>query len=109
MKNERMLAAAVACLMLSAVSVLAQGRDEPGVSDGEIKLGQTAPYSGPVSAYGTCGRASVAYFAMINEAGGINGRKINLIVADDGFSPPKAVEQVRKLVEADGVFAMFAP
>ena len=87
----------------------AQARYDPGVSDSEIKLGQTAPYSGPVSAYGTFGRASVAYFAMINEQGGVNGRKITLLTADDGFSPPKAVEQVRKLVEADGVFAMFAP
>jgi ABC-type branched-subunit amino acid transport system substrate-binding protein len=109
MTNKRTLAASVACLVLSALSAHAQGRNDPGVSDSEIKLGQTAPYSGPVSAYGTFGRASVAYFAMINEAGGINGRKINLLVADDGFSPPKAVEQVRKLVEADGVFAMFAP
>ena len=109
MTNKPSLTASVACLVLSVVSAQAQGRNDPGVSDSEIKLGQTAPYSGPVSAYGTFGRASVAYFAMINEAGGINGRKINLLVADDGFSPPKAVEQVRKLVEADGVFAMFAP
>jgi branched-chain amino acid transport system substrate-binding protein len=109
MTTRRVLAASVACWALSAVSAHAQGRNDPGVSDTEIKLGQTAPYSGPVSAYGTFGRASVAYFAMINEAGGINGRKINLLVADDGFSPPKTVEQVRKLVEADGVFAMFAP
>jgi branched-chain amino acid transport system substrate-binding protein len=101
----------VTCLLLSALtagSARAQTPD-PGVTATEIKLGQTAPYSGPVSAYGTFGRASIAYFAMINEAGGINGRKINLLTADDGFSPPKAVEQVRKLVEADGVFAMFAP
>jgi ABC-type branched-subunit amino acid transport system substrate-binding protein len=106
---RRALAAALAFTVLSVDLARAQGRNDPGVSDTEIKLGQTAPYSGPVSAYGTFGRASVAYFAMINEAGGVNGRKINLLVADDGFSPPKAVEQVRKLVEADGVFAMFAP
>jgi ABC-type branched-subunit amino acid transport system substrate-binding protein len=99
-----------AVLSLCAVpSALAQTRNDPGITDTEIKLGQTAPYSGPVSAYGTFGRASVAYFAMINDAGGINGRKITLVTADDGFSPPKAVEQTRKLVESDGVFAMFAP
>ena len=92
-----------------APSALAQVPNEPGITDSEIKLGQTAPYSGPVSAYGTFGRASAAYFAMINEAGGIGGRKVTLIVADDGFSPPKTVEQTRKLVESDGVFAMFAP
>ena len=95
--------------LCAASSALAQTRNDPGITDTEIKLGQTAPYSGPVSAYGTFGRASVAYFAMINDAGGINGRKITLVTADDGFSPPKAVEQTRKLVESDGVFAMFAP
>src|SRR5471032_1771329 len=100
---------AVFLLLVSAGTAGAQANYDPGVSDTEIKLGQTAPYSGPLSAYSTFGRASLAYFAMINEGGGINGRKINLLVADDGFSPPKAVEQTRKLVEADGVFAMFAP
>jgi branched-chain amino acid transport system substrate-binding protein len=80
-----------------ASSPNAQAKYDPGVSDGEIRLGQTAPYSGPVSAYGTFGRASVAYFAMVNEAGGINGRKIMLLTADDGFSPPRTVEQTRKL------------
>jgi hypothetical protein len=82
-------------LALIAAPALAQKKYDPGASDTEIKLGQTAPYSGPVSAYGTFGRASVAYFHMINEAGGIGGRKINLLVADDGFSPPKALEQSR--------------
>jgi branched-chain amino acid transport system substrate-binding protein len=110
MIGRRRLAALAALFpLLSATSARAQARTDPGVSDTGIKLGQTAPYSGPVSAYGTFGRASVAYFAMINEQGGVNGRKITLLTADDGFSPPKAVEQVRKLVEADGVFAMFAP
>jgi len=96
-------------LVLAASATSAQVIDESGVSDDEIVLGQTAPYSGPLSAYGTFGRASVAYFAMINEEGGVNGRKIRLITADDGFSPPRTVEQVRKLVEADHVFALFAP
>ncbi|MBN9086130.1 MAG: ABC transporter substrate-binding protein [Reyranella sp.] len=96
-------------VLLSAVPAGAQGKLDPGISDTEIKLGQTAPYSGPLSAYSTFGRASLAYFAMINEQGGVDGRKITLVTADDGFSPPKTVEQVRRLVEADGVFALHAP
>jgi branched-chain amino acid transport system substrate-binding protein len=100
---------AVFLLLFSAGTASAQAKHDPGVTDTEIKLGQTAPYSGPLSAYSTFGRASLAYFAMINEQGGVNGRRINLLTADDGFSPPKTVEQTRKLVEADGVFAMFAP
>jgi len=100
---------AVFLLLVSAGTAGAQAKYDPGVTDTEIKLGQTAPYSGPLSAYSTFGRASLAYFAMINEQGGVNGRKISLLTADDGFSPPKTVEQTRKLVEADGVFAMFAP
>jgi ABC-type branched-subunit amino acid transport system substrate-binding protein len=102
-----LLAAAV--VLLLAGPALAQLHNDPGITDTEIKLGQTAPYSGPVSAYGTFGRASAAYFAMINDKGGIAGRKITLVIADDGFSPPRTVEQTRKLVESDGVFAMFAP
>jgi branched-chain amino acid transport system substrate-binding protein len=77
----------------------------PGVSDKEIKLGQTVPYSGPASAFSSYGRVMTGYFEMINEAGGINGRKINLISLDNAYSPPKALEQTRKLVEDDGVFA----
>ena len=73
---------------------------DPGVTDTEIKIGSTNPYSGPASAYGTIGRASTAYFDMINEQGGVNGRKINFISLDDGYSPPRTVEQIRKLVEA---------
>ena len=79
----------------------------PGASATEIKLGQTMPYSGPASAYGTIGKVQQAYFKMINDNGGINGRKINLISLDDGYSPPKAVEQVRRLVEQDEVLALF--
>jgi len=75
----------------------------PGASATEIKLGQTMPYSGPASAYGTIGKVQQAYFKMINDSGGINGRKINLISLDDGYSPPKAVGQVRRLVEQDEV------
>jgi branched-chain amino acid transport system substrate-binding protein len=77
----------------------------PGASDTEIKLGQTVPYSGPASAFSSYGRLMAGYFQMINAAGGINGRKINLISLDNAFSPPKAIEQTRKLVEDDGVLA----
>jgi branched-chain amino acid transport system substrate-binding protein len=78
----------------------------PGVTDTEIKLGTTAPYSGPASGYGVYGQAQTAYFQMVNDNGGINGRKINLISLDNAFSPPKAVEQTRKLVESEEVFAI---
>lgn len=101
-------AAAVLSLLLARLAI-AQAPAEPGVTATSIKLGQTVAYSGPVSAYGTLGRASIAYFAMVNDNGGVNGRRIELISADDGFSPPKTVEQTRKLVEADGVFAIFSP
>jgi branched-chain amino acid transport system substrate-binding protein len=81
----------------------------PGVSDTEIKIGQTIPYSGPASSYGTIGRAQAAYFAKINAEGGIRGRKINFISLDDGFNPSKTVEQVRRLVEKDEVLLLFNP
>src|SRR5271166_4847680 len=81
--------------------------ETPGVTDAEIKIGQTMPYSGPASAYGVIGRTETAYFKMINEQGGVNGRKINLISLDDGYSPPKTVEQVRRLVEQEQVAFLF--
>jgi branched-chain amino acid transport system substrate-binding protein len=81
----------------------AQNKYDTGATDKEIKIGQTMPYSGPASAYGTIGKTEQAFMKMINEQGGINGRKINLISLDDGYSPPRAVEQVRKLVEQEGV------
>ncbi len=84
----------------------AQKKYDPGASDSEIKLGQTMPYSGPLSGFITLAKAELAYFSMVNEQGGVNGRKINLISLDDGFSPPKTVEQTRKLVEEDQVLAM---
>jgi branched-chain amino acid transport system substrate-binding protein len=83
--------------------------DTPGVTATEIKIGHTIPYSGPASAYGVIGRGHVAFFKMINEKGGIAGRKINLISLDDGYAPPKTVEQVRRLVEQDEVAFMFSP
>jgi len=79
----------------------------PGVSDTEIRLGQTMPFSGPVSVAGAVGRASAAYFAALNKAGGINGRQVNLISLDDGYSPPKTVEATRRLVEDENVLMLF--
>ena len=97
--------AAAAAFATSAGS--ARADNAPGVTDTEIKIGQTMPYSGPASAYGVIGRAATAYFKMINEQGGINGRKINLISLDDAYSPPKTVEQVRRLVEQEQVAFLF--
>jgi len=85
---------------------LAQNKNGPGVTDTEILIGQTNPYSGPLSAYGTQGRAESAYYNMINEEGGVNGRKIRLLSLDDGYSPPKTVEQHRRLVEGDEVLGV---
>src|SRR6202035_4147225 len=85
----------------------ARADNAPGVTDAEIKIGQTMPYSGPASAYGVIGRTEAAYFKMINEQGGITGRKINLVSLDDGYSPPKTVEQVRRLVEQEQVAFLF--
>jgi ABC-type branched-subunit amino acid transport system substrate-binding protein len=104
----------VACVSLMSASVIAtpanaQKKYDPGASDTEIKIGNIMPYSGPASAYGTIGRAEAAYFNKINAEGGINGRKITFITYDDAFSPPKAVEQARKLVESDEVLLIFQP
>src|SRR5437868_900591 len=101
------LVTAVAAITLGPIGGIsaAEKKYGPGVSDTEIKLGQTVPYSGPASAFSSYGRLMAGYFQMINEAGGINGRKINLISLDNAFSPPKAIEQTRKLVEDDGVLA----
>jgi branched-chain amino acid transport system substrate-binding protein len=86
---------------------LAEKKYDPGATDTEIKVGHTNPYSGPASAYGTIGRSEAAYFKMINEQGGINGRKINFISLDDAYSPPRTVEQIRKLVEEEEVLFTF--
>ncbi|MBV9459307.1 MAG: ABC transporter substrate-binding protein [Bradyrhizobium sp.] len=98
---------AALALALSATSALAQKKYDSGASDTEIKVGQTVPFSGPASPYATIGKTQAAYFKMINDQGGVNGRKINLIQYDDAYSPPKAVEQVRKLVEGDEVLLTF--
>jgi len=87
---------------------LAEKRYGPGVTDTEIRIGQTMPYSGPASSYGTAGKAEAAYFAKINAEGGVNGRKITLISLDDGYSPPRTVEQVRRLVEQEEVLLIFS-
>ncbi|MCI0529297.1 MAG: ABC transporter substrate-binding protein, partial [Nitrospira sp.] len=94
-------------LMLVTGIVYSAGKYGPGASDAEIKIGNTNPYSGPASAYGTIGRAIAAYFQKINDEGGINGRKITFLSYDDGYSPPKTVEQVRRLVEQDQVLFLF--
>jgi branched-chain amino acid transport system substrate-binding protein len=92
---------------LASPTAFAQKKYDPGASDTEIKIGNTNPYSGPASAYGTIGRSIGAYFKMVNEQGGINGRKITWVSYDDGYSPPKTVEMVRKLVEQDEVLFVF--
>jgi branched-chain amino acid transport system substrate-binding protein len=96
-------------LVLAGGLALAAGQYGPGTSDTEITIGNTNPYSGPASSYGVIGKSIAAYFAMINDQGGINGRKINFISRDDGYSPPKTVEQVRQLVEQDHVAFLFQP
>jgi len=106
MRNYRqwlIVAATVGTVAVVATPVAAQKKYDPGASDREIKIGNTMPYSGPASAYSEIGKAEAAYFKRINDEGGINGRKINFISYDDAYSPPKTVEQVRKLVESDEV------
>ena len=104
---QRTAAALVALAAFAAAPALAQKKYDPGASDTEIKVGNIMPYSGPASAYGLIGKTQEAFFKMINDQGGINGRKINFISYDDGYSPPKAVEQARKLVESDEVLLIF--
>ncbi len=99
--------AAFAILAASSSGALAQKKYDTGATDTEIKIGNIMPYSGPASAYGVIGKTEAAYFKKINDAGGINGRKINFISYDDGYSPPKTVEQARKLVESDEVLLIF--
>ena len=100
---------AAALLAGLTASASAEKQYGPGVSDTEIKIGQTVPYSGPASAYSTWGKSEAAYFAKINAEGGVNGRRINLISLDDGYSPPRTVEQTRRLVEHDEVLLLFSP
>jgi branched-chain amino acid transport system substrate-binding protein len=109
MKKLAVLSAAFGILAATSSGVLAQKKYDPGASDTEIKIGNIMPYSGPASAYGVIGKTEEAYFKKVNAEGGINGRKINFISYDDAYSPPKTVEQARKLVESDEVLLIFNP
>jgi ABC-type branched-subunit amino acid transport system substrate-binding protein len=100
---------ALAIGAMIATTAHAQKKYDPGASDTEIKIGNIMPYSGPASSYGVIGKTEEAFFKMINAEGGINGRKINFITYDDAYSPPKAIEQARKLVESDEVLLIFQP
>jgi ABC-type branched-subunit amino acid transport system substrate-binding protein len=100
---------ALAIGAMVATTAYAQKKYDPGASDTEIKIGNIMPYSGPASSYGVIGKTEEAFFKMINAEGGINGRKINFITYDDAYSPPKAIEQARKLVESDEVLLIFQP
>ncbi|HEX7812028.1 MAG TPA: ABC transporter substrate-binding protein, partial [Burkholderiales bacterium] len=105
---KKMLLAGFGVMALVAASTaVAEKKYGPGATDNEIKIGNTNPYSGPASAYGTIGRSESAYFKMVNEQGGVNGRKIVFISLDDAYSPPKTVEQVRRLVEQEEVLLLF--
>ena len=105
--NMTKWAAGLALGAMLAAPAYAQKKYDPGASDTEIKIGHTNPYSGPASAYGLVGKTQAAYFKMINETGGVNGRKIDFISYDDAYNPPKTVEQTRKLVESDEVLLTF--
>jgi branched-chain amino acid transport system substrate-binding protein len=107
--RRSILAAAPSAIALAALPARAEKKYGPGVSDTEIKIGNTCFYSGPASSYGTIGKAESAYFRMLNDQGGVNGRKVNFISYDDAYSPPKTVEQTRRLVEEDGVLLMLNP
>ena len=109
MQQLRIAALATAVIALTSGGALAQKKYDTGASDTEIKIGSIMPYSGPASAYGVIGKTEEAYFKKINAEGGINGRKITFVTYDDAYSPPKAVEQVRKLVESDEVLLVFNP
>jgi branched-chain amino acid transport system substrate-binding protein len=106
-RRRLLQAGAATAAALAARSGPAFAENAPGVTDTEIKIGQTMPYSGPASAYGADGRSEAAYFKMINDQGGVNGRKINLLSLDDSYSPPKTVEQIRRLVEQEQVAFIF--
>src|SRR5579871_4029688 len=112
MRNYRHWLIVTATLGIAAAAaspVAAQKKYDPGASDSEIKIGNIMPYSGPASAYAEIGKTEAAFFRKVNAEGGVNGRKINFISYDDGYSPPKTVEQARKLVESDEVLLIFQP
>src|SRR6516162_10115007 len=103
--RRKVMALTIGALLVHSVAQAEDKTYGPGVGDSEIKLGQSIPYSGPASAFSVVGKVQVSYFKMLNAKGGINGRKVDLISLDNGFSPPKAVEASRKLVEELGVLA----
>jgi branched-chain amino acid transport system substrate-binding protein len=109
--SNRSTWSALVVLALTCIAAPAQAQKQygPGVTDSEIKIGTTTPYSGPASAYSAGAVSATAYFAMINEQGGINGRKINFVSLDDAYSPPKTVEQIRRLIESDEVLFLVNP
>jgi branched-chain amino acid transport system substrate-binding protein len=107
-RNATFSMALIASVAINGTA-LAQKKYDTGATDTEIKIGNIMPYSGPASAYGVIGKTEAAYFNKINAEGGINGRKITFVTYDDGYSPPKAVEQARKLVESDEVLMLFNP
>src|SRR5437879_6836844 len=109
LKQLAVISAAFGLLVASSSAGLAQKKYDTGATDTEIKIGNIMPYSGPASAYGVIAKTEDAYFKKINAEGGINGRKINFISYDDAYSPPKTVEQARKLVESDEVLVVFNP
>ena len=106
--RRTLLTAAAAAGFIPAAPAILRAQELPGVTATEIRLGNTMPYSGPASAYGTIGKAIAAMFRMANDQGGFAGRKVNFISYDDGYSPPKTVEQTRRLIEEDKVAALFA-
>jgi branched-chain amino acid transport system substrate-binding protein len=108
-RSMSLLVLALALAGASPTASQAQKKYGPGVSDTEIKIGNTAPYSGPASAYAAAGISELAYFKMLDEKGGVNGRNVTMISLDDGYSPPKTVEQMRRLVESDGVLLVVNP
>src|SRR6476619_5209926 len=106
-RSSKSAPAASLALIVTLAASSAAFAQQPGITDTEIKFGNIMPYSGPASALSVTGKVFAAYFDMINEKGGVNGRKLNMISLDDGFSPPKTVEATRRLVENDGVAFMF--
>src|SRR5205085_11300310 len=108
-RARNLIALTIFAVAAIATQASAQKKYDPGASDTEIKIGNIMPYSGPASAYSVIGKTEEAYFKKINAEGGINGRKINFISYDDAYSPPKTVEQARKLVESDEVLLVFNP
>ena len=105
--RRRTFVGGASAALLATPAVLAQKKYDEGVSDTEIKIGNTNPYSGPASAYAAIGKTIDAYFKSVNDAGGVNGRKIKFISLDDGYVPSKTVEMVRQMVEGDKIFALF--